>query len=518
MKRVTAVLAILLILAGCAGSEEVFVLTVTDNPSAGLFTQVDGAEVLAEEIVYEGNLEEIASLGSQLTKNVYIEAPKGTEEVVVRANYRGSETLTATTVPVEPAKLPAKKEAAQELRLPWQTSLPESYMVPDSGVVEDQGNCGSCWAFGTVGNAQWALEGKPDVSEQWVLDCNPEGYDCGGGWFVHDMFRYMPYVLEEDLPYTAVKHPCTEHPSTEDFIEGYEEIRYSVDAVKEAMMNHGPVSVALCVNRTFATWATDAVFEREHGCGVLEPANHGVVLVGWDDSRGKQGAWRLKNSWSTQWGDDGYIWISYGISFTGVTHVTDTPMPPPAPVTTATVSIESVTVQPGDTFVTAAMVEDLYEGTGVQLSVMYDESVIEPVKSEFKFGDLFNQPDVLELGPSISTGRITWAVVDLNRDRYSGDGSLGYITWKALEEGTATLHFATGNDKHPQSYFVGRDVKPPAIFTDGLVTVTTEPTPTPAPSPKPTPGDDWSVVIPVDSQEDAESLLEYLKGAYVESE
>src|SRR5690606_12507461 len=39
-----------------------------------------------------------------------------------------------------------------------------------------------------------------------------------------------------------------------------------------------------------------------------------IVLVGWDDSKN---AWLMRNSWGTNWGEDGYMWIDYGSNSIG---------------------------------------------------------------------------------------------------------------------------------------------------------------------------------------------------------
>ncbi len=60
--------------------------------------------------------------------------------------------------------------------------------------VRNQGGCGSCWAFATVGALECNIlirDGQTvDLSEQWLVSCNQSGYSCGhGGWFAHEYHR-----------------------------------------------------------------------------------------------------------------------------------------------------------------------------------------------------------------------------------------------------------------------------------------------------------------------------------------
>ena len=201
--------------------------------------------------------------------------------------------------------------------------------------VKDQGNCGSCWAFATVGPLESAIKIKTgqnvDLSEQWLVSCNRDGWGCNGGWWAHDYHAGLigkcggtGAVLEENFPYVAYDQPCS-GPYPHNYLlvdgdgDGYswefigdEGSIPSVEKIKQAIYTHGPVSSTVYVDSAFHMY-TGGVFNGD-GDG---PVNHGVVIVGWDDTKGKNGVWILKNSWGTGWGENGYMYIEYGCNRIG---------------------------------------------------------------------------------------------------------------------------------------------------------------------------------------------------------
>jgi C1A family cysteine protease/predicted secreted protein len=197
--------------------------------------------------------------------------------------------------------------------------------------VRDQGQCGSCWAFGTVGPLESNIlihDGVArDLSEQYLVSCNTDGWDCDGGWWAHDYhWTKIPpgepeagAVYETEFPYTARDDPCKPpHPHHEKmaswaYVDGQPYTDPSTAAIKQAIYDHGPVVVALCAGPNFQRY-TGGIFQADETGFCNGWINHSVVLVGWDDS---QGTWRLRNSWGTSWGESGYMNIKYGISRVG---------------------------------------------------------------------------------------------------------------------------------------------------------------------------------------------------------
>ncbi len=229
-------------------------------------------------------------------------------------------------------------------------ALPTSYNWCSLGkctAVRNQGNCGSCWAFGTVGPLEMGILIKDgltkDLAEQYLVSCNTDGWGCDGGWWAHDYHQWkIPSgepdagaVYEADFPYTASDSPCNPPHTHHEKIASWAYVGndYSVpstDAIKNAIYTYGPVAAAVCVGSAFQAYS-GGVFQTSECTSV----NHAIVLVGWDDS---QGYWILRNSWGSSWGESGYMRIKYGTSAVGyaatyVVYNAAGPTPTPAPPT-----------------------------------------------------------------------------------------------------------------------------------------------------------------------------------------
>jgi inhibitor of cysteine peptidase len=233
-------------------------------------------------------------------------------------------------VPLTPS--PEQDTSGSELEAP--ATLPSAFNWCDEGgctPVKDQGNCGSCWAFGTVGPLESGIQLSDgitrDLSEQYLVSCNTDGWGCDGGWWAHDYHEWKypagepgpGAVYEADFPYTADDDPCNpphihhEKIATWDFVDDYVEIP-SLAKLKQAIYDHGPISVAMCAGPLLHLYTGGVfVYNEAYYCHPYS-VNHAVVLVGWDDA---QGIWHMKNSWGPGWGESGYARIAYGVSNIG---------------------------------------------------------------------------------------------------------------------------------------------------------------------------------------------------------
>ena len=181
--------------------------------------------------------------------------------------------------------------------------------------VKNQGSCGSCWAFSTVGAIESMLRIhhglSTDLSDQQVVDCSSSNHGCQGGLMdraVQDMTIMGGIMPEADYPYTAQKATCHVDyrktvPQTRNLRHGF--VRpYDIDGMKEKLVSHGPLCTAVEVDPLHFLFYKEGVYDREKKNHHL---NHAVLLTGFEDHDQKTPVWRIKNSWGTMWGEEGYM-------------------------------------------------------------------------------------------------------------------------------------------------------------------------------------------------------------------
>jgi C1A family cysteine protease len=228
--------------------------------------------------------------GESVTRRLSIQS------VQMPADLDLSSPLPALDTP--PPALPGPDESLQALQsAPMVAALPSSFDWRSQGkvpAVRDQGSCGSCWAFGTAGVMESALMSTEqyqhvDISEQYLISCNNNGWGCGGGWWAHDLHTNTSgknnnppgAVLESEFPYSNSNGTCSKvynHPYR------LAEWRYvsginvpSVDAIKAAIHNYGPVAVSVC---SIGFKITPAAFTP----AITPPARAGLTMPSswWD--------------------------------------------------------------------------------------------------------------------------------------------------------------------------------------------------------------------------------------------
>jgi len=197
----------------------------------------------------------------------------------------------------------------------WTNQNGKSYVTP----VKNQGQCGSCWAFSTTGsiesrsaikNGQTGSDITP-LSEQQLVDCSGSygNEGCNGG-LMDDAFKYVEasggLCSESEYKYTARDGTCKSSTcgTKYDPITTYTDVKADSSTSLQAAVAEGPVSIAIEADQSAFQFYSGGILDGT--CGTR--LDHGVLAVGYGSESGSD-YWKVKNSWGTSWGMEGYVLI-----------------------------------------------------------------------------------------------------------------------------------------------------------------------------------------------------------------
>ncbi|CAJ0940297.1 unnamed protein product, partial [Ranitomeya imitator] len=168
--------------------------------------------------------------------------------------------------------------------------------------AKNQGYCGSCWAFATVGVVESRLciknHNLMTLSEQQLVDCDRTDQACCGGLPIY-AFTYATHtglMKSQDYEYEGKQNDCQYN---EDKAITLNVTKYynlpDEESIVSSVALEGPVAVGFAVDHDFNMYS-HGIFDGE----CAEDANHAIIAMGYGSEKNEDGEeqpyWIIKNS------------------------------------------------------------------------------------------------------------------------------------------------------------------------------------------------------------------------------
>ena len=219
------------------------------------------------------------------------------------------------------------------------TNLPTSFDLSELlPPVASQGSYGTCisWAAGYYGKtatealsfgykASDLAKTSNQISAKDLFTSLPEGNskgaDCNGSSYLinMEMLQFRGAATMATVPYTnlgsclssSIQSSWTTEAGKHK-IKNYRIIDDDVFSIKQQIANRIPVIAGFRLADNFMSWNSANVYSSHTTFNsVGQHAYHGMAIVGYDDKKGVNGAFKVVNSWGSNWGNNGFIWVDY---------------------------------------------------------------------------------------------------------------------------------------------------------------------------------------------------------------
>ena len=151
----------------------------------------------------------------------------------------------------------------------------------------------------------------------WAIANADKGEDCNGTNFetALDVMVSRGIATMGTVPYTSLGN-CSSSPQSswtsnanQFKIESYREIELKKDVIKKYLSEGRAVVFGAKLGDQFMDADGSSVLSYQDFNYTGQHAYHAMILSGYDDSKGPNGAFRVVNSWGTSWGDNGFLWV-----------------------------------------------------------------------------------------------------------------------------------------------------------------------------------------------------------------